>query len=195
MRIYEELFIVDPNATDEEIDAIVAQVEGIITEAGGTIDKVDRWGKRRLAYTVKKRDEGYYILVQFSSADAQMVRELERRLRVHEQVLKYLTVRIDEKLKWLEKKKKQREKRAKRRPQVAPPPPAAAKPQAPGAAIPGKPNPGQASEPKPSPEPESKPESKPEPKPEPEPSPKPEAEVTSEPTPVEESKPDNQGGE
>ena len=138
MRIYEELFIVDPNAPDEEIDAIVAQVEGIITEAGGKIDKVDKWGKRRLAYKVKKHDEGYYILIQFS-ADAATVYEVERRLRVHELVLKYLTVRIDEKLKWLEKRKQQREKRAKRKPQVAAPPPPAAAPAEPAAAVPGKP--------------------------------------------------------
>ena len=137
MRIYEELFIVDPNAEDDEIDAVIAQAEGIITEAGGKIDKVDKWGKRRLAYQVKKRAEGFYVLMQFS-ADAQIVRELERRLRVHELVLKYLTVRIDEKLKVLEKKKKQREKRAKRKPQMAPPSPASA-PSGPAPAVPGKP--------------------------------------------------------
>jgi len=140
MRIYEELFIVDPNATDEEVDAVVAQVEEVITEAGGTIDKVDKWGKRKLAYRINKREEGIYILMQFS-VEATAIREIERRLRVGEQVLKYITVRIDEKLKWLEKRKKIREKRAARRPapQQAPAPAAVADEAAPAHAAPGAP--------------------------------------------------------
>ena len=121
MRIYEELFIVDPDATDEQIDGVVGQIEEIVTGAGGKIDKVDKWGVRKLAYRIKKREEGCYVLVQFSS-DAKAVREIERRLRVGELVLKYLTVRIDEKMKWLEKRKKIREKRAARRPKPAPAP-------------------------------------------------------------------------
>ena len=100
MRIYEELFILDPKAADEQIDSVVAQIEETVKGAGGAIDKVEKWGVRRLAYRVQKRDEGYYVLVQFSSG-AKAVREIERRLRVDENVLKYLTVRIDEKLKWL----------------------------------------------------------------------------------------------
>jgi small subunit ribosomal protein S6 len=116
MRIYEELFILDPKAPDEVVDAVVGQIEDVVTSGGGKIDKVDRWGVRKLAYRVKKREEGLYILVQFTAA-AETVRELERRLRVDENVLKYITVRIDEMLKWLEKRKKIREKRAARKPQ------------------------------------------------------------------------------
>ncbi len=123
MRIYEELYIAKPDATDEEIDAFNGQLEGIIKQAGGTIDKVDKWGVRRLAYRVQKKSEGYYVLIQFSAA-AEVVREVERRLRVTDMVLKYLTVRIDEKLKWLEKRKKARAKRAARRPAPAAAPPA-----------------------------------------------------------------------
>jgi len=96
MRIYEELFIVDPKATEEQIDGVIGQIEEFVREAGGTIDKVDKWGIRKLAYRINKREEGYYVLVQFS-AGAETIRELERRLRVEELVLKYLTVRIDEK--------------------------------------------------------------------------------------------------
>ncbi len=179
MRIYEELFIVDPTAEDEVIDALIAQVEGIITEAGGKIDKVDKWGKRRLAYRVKKQDEGFYVLIQFS-ADAKIVRELERRLRVHELVMKYLTVRIDEKLKWLEKKKKQREKRAKRKPPVTAPPPAT--PAGPAAAVPGKPKAEAKDEAKAEPKAEQKDEAKAEAKVEPKDEAKaePKAEVESE---------------
>jgi small subunit ribosomal protein S6 len=58
MRIYEELFIIKPDATEEEIDQVTEQMQGVITTAGGTIDKVDKWGKRRLAYRVEKHREG-----------------------------------------------------------------------------------------------------------------------------------------
>ena len=95
-----------------------------VLTTGGTIDKVDKWGVRRLAYRVAKKGEGYYILIQFR-AEAQLVKEVERRLRVTDSVIKYLTVRIDEKLKWLEKRKKAREKRAARRPAPPVAPPAA----------------------------------------------------------------------
>ena len=115
MRIYEELFIVRPDATDEEVDPLIEQLKGVITHAGGTVDKTEKWGMRRLAYRVIKFTEGQYILFQFT-AQAPTVKELERRLRVNDLVIKFLTVRIDEKLKRIEKRKKQREKRAARKP-------------------------------------------------------------------------------
>jgi small subunit ribosomal protein S6 len=116
MRIYEELFILRPDSTEEEVDAMVEQVKSIVTNAGGTIDKEEKWGVRKLAYKVQKRAEGYYILIQFSTAAASTVHEIERRLRVSDAVMKFITVRIDEKLKRLEKRKKAREKRAHRKP-------------------------------------------------------------------------------
>ena len=115
MRIYEELFIVRPDATDEEVDPLIEQLKGVITHAGGTVDKTEKWGMRRLAYRVIKFTEGQYILFQFTAL-APTVKELERRLRVNDLVIKFLTVRIDEKLKRIEKRKKQREKRAARKP-------------------------------------------------------------------------------
>lgn len=129
MRIYEELFIVRPDASEEEIDAVIGQLENAVSTQGGAVDKTDKWGVRKLAYRVQKRTEGYYVLMQFS-APAEAVKEVERRLRVSDDVLKYLTVRIDEKLKWLEKRKKAREKRAARKPQAAAPSPAPAGPPA-----------------------------------------------------------------
>ena len=119
-RIYENLFIVKPDATEEEVDHLVEQMSKHVTTAGGTVDKVDKWGKRRLAYRVDKHREGSYVLMQFT-ADASVVKEFERRLRVQDAVIKFLTVRIDETLKRLDKRKKEREKRAHRRP--APPAP------------------------------------------------------------------------
>jgi small subunit ribosomal protein S6 len=122
-RIYEELFIVKPDAPEEEIDQFIEQLTALIAKTGGTVDKVDKWGKRRLAYRVDKYREGFYVLLQFT-ADAASVKELERRLRVTDSVIKFITVRIDETLKRLDKRKKEREKRAARKPVIAAPAPA-----------------------------------------------------------------------
>jgi len=119
MRIYEELFIVKPDAPDEEVDAFVEQLRTQLTTAGATVDKLEKWGKRRLAYKVDKYREGAYVLVQFSGGP-DLVKELERRLRVSDLVLKFITVRIDQTLKRLDKRKKERDKRAARRPVPAP---------------------------------------------------------------------------
>ncbi len=117
MRIYEELFIVKPDTVEEEIDKAVEQLRQFITGKGGEVDKVDKWGVRKLAYRIRKQHEGFYVLVQFH-ASPELVREIERRLRVSDIVMKCLTVRIDEKLKKIEKRKKQREARAARKPAV-----------------------------------------------------------------------------
>ena len=105
MRIYEELFIVRAETTEEELDPIIEQIKGIVTASGGTLDKTEKWGIRKLAYRIAKQAEGQYVLLQFT-AKADTVRELERRLRVNDAVIKFLTVRIDEKLKRIEKRKK-----------------------------------------------------------------------------------------
>lgn len=138
MRIYEELFIVRPDATEEQIDAYVEQLSQTITSAGGTVDKVEKWGVRKLAYRVEKRSEGFYVLIQFTAGPT-VAKELERRMRVTDLVIKFITVRIDEKLKKIEKRRKAREKRAKRRPA-----PAAVTPAVPAAApaMPASPAPG-----------------------------------------------------
>lgn len=144
MRVYEELFIMRPETTEEDSDAYVNQVKELITAGKGTVEKVDKWGLRKLAYRVAKCSEGNYILIVFS-APSELVREVERRMRVTDSVIKFLTVRIDEKMKKIEKRKKARDKRAARKP----PPPAAPSipgilgiPAAPAAAMPGAPAPG-----------------------------------------------------
>jgi small subunit ribosomal protein S6 len=141
MRIYENLFIVKPDATEEEIDGLIEQLSKNVTTSGGTIDKVDKWGKRRLAYRVEKQREGFYVLMQFT-AEASTVHEFERRLRVQDSIIKFLTVRIDETLKRLDKRKKEREKRAHRRPQAAAPQPSLAQAMLGGAAEGSHPLPG-----------------------------------------------------
>src|SRR5579862_9655867 len=141
MRIYEELFIAKPDAPEEEVDQFIEQMKGVVANAGGTVDKVDKWGKRRLAYRIDKYREGAYILFQFTSSP-ETVKELERRLRVSDLVIKFITVRIDQTMKRLEKRKKDRDKRAAKRASAAPP---ASAPGAPahamesGSAIPGLP--------------------------------------------------------
>ena len=114
MRIYEIMFIVRPEVPDEELDRIIAQFEGVVTSTGGTVQKAEKWGRRRLAYDVKKCREGHYLLFTIES-DPPTVREFERRLKVSDQVIKFMTVRVDLDLKRLAKKKKKREERAARR--------------------------------------------------------------------------------
>jgi small subunit ribosomal protein S6 len=139
MRIYEELFIVKPDAPEEEVEAFVQQVKELIGNGNGTIEKEEKWGVRKLAYRIQKYNEGVYVLIQFS-APSDLVKEVERRMRVTDMVIKFITVRIDEKAKKIEKRKKARAKRAARKPAapVAPAAPAAEPaPAAPG--MPGTP--------------------------------------------------------
>ena len=114
MQNYEIMFIVNPNGTEEEIDKINGQLEAVITAGGGKIGKIEKLGKRRLAYLVNKFREGSYVLFTIT-ADGAIVREVERRLRVIDNVIKYLTVRMDEDIKRLDKIKAHRQKRAEKR--------------------------------------------------------------------------------
>jgi small subunit ribosomal protein S6 len=122
MRVYEELFIIKPDTPDEEVEGFIDQIKQVITSGKGTVDKVDNWGVRKLAYKLSKYTEGRYVLVVFSSTP-ELVHEVERRMRVADLVIKFITVRIDEKQKKIDKRKKARDKRAARRPAppVAPP--------------------------------------------------------------------------
>jgi small subunit ribosomal protein S6 len=108
------MFIVNPSSPEEEIDKINSQLEGIITSGGGKIEKIEKMGKRRLAYDVDKHREGYYVLFVIS-ANGEIVKECERRLRVMDAVIKYITVRTDEDARRFEKIKNFRQKRAARR--------------------------------------------------------------------------------
>jgi small subunit ribosomal protein S6 len=114
MRNYEIMFIVNPNASEEEIDKINGQVEGIITSGGGKIEKIEKMGKRRLAYEIDKHREGHYALFVIA-ANGDIVKECERRLRVMDAVIKYITVRTDEEVRRFEKIRNYRQKRAARR--------------------------------------------------------------------------------
>ena len=116
MRIYEIIFILRPEATDKEIEETLSQVTTTVRDGQGVVDKVESWGKRRLAYQVRGQSEGHYILVQYSvGSNAGLPKEIERRLKVTDDVLKYLTVRIDEDLKRLKKIQAKREGRLSRK--------------------------------------------------------------------------------
>src|SRR5215471_17397909 len=114
MRNYEIMFIVNPNASEEEIDKINGQIEGIVTAGGGKVEKLEKMGKRRLAYEVDKNREGHYVLFVIT-ANGDIVKECERRLRVIDAVIKYISVRTDEEARRGEKIKSFRQRRAARR--------------------------------------------------------------------------------
>jgi len=117
-RTYELMFIVRPDMPEEDQDKLLSTLETAVTSSGGAVKKMERMGKRRLAYTVRKFHEGVYLLLVVEGK-GELVHELERRLRVTEPVIKFLTVRIDEEQKRLDKIKKIRDARRK-----APPAPA-----------------------------------------------------------------------
>jgi small subunit ribosomal protein S6 len=111
-RIYELMFIVRPDMTDEDLDKLISTLQSAVPASGGTVKSVEKMGKRRLAYTVRRFHEGIYVLL-IVEGGGPVIHELERRLRVTEPVIKFLTVRIDEEQKRLEKIKKLREARKK----------------------------------------------------------------------------------
>ncbi len=103
-RTYEVMFIVRPDLTDEDLDKLVSTLETQVGNAGGTIKSVDKMGKRRLAYEVRTFTDGMYVLFTIEGEGA-LIKEVERRLRVTEQVIKFITVRVDEEQKRLAKVK------------------------------------------------------------------------------------------
>jgi small subunit ribosomal protein S6 len=129
MRNYEIIFIVRPDVPEEDVDKLIAQMEGVVAGAGGKLEKVEKLGRRRLAYRVRKQREGFYVLFQLQGS-GDTVKEFERRLKVIDSVIKYLSVRIDEDLERAEKFKalraKQESKKRRSKPAVAPPPQPAA---------------------------------------------------------------------
>jgi small subunit ribosomal protein S6 len=132
-RTYELMFIVRPDMTDEDLDKLISTLQSAVPAAGGNVIKVEKMGKRRLAYTVRRFHDGIYVLLVVEGGGA-VIHELERRLRVTEPVIKFLTVRTDEEQKRLAKIKALRDARKK----VSAQPPAAAEeaPAAPPAEAP-----------------------------------------------------------
>ena len=114
MRKYEIMFIVRPDIADEDLDKLVTTMETNVKNAGGTLVSTDRMGKRRLAYEVRRFREGNYFLLNVEGPGS-AIAEIERRMRVTEQIIKFMTVRTDEEQQRLDKIKKLRDSRQKGR--------------------------------------------------------------------------------
>jgi small subunit ribosomal protein S6 len=112
-RTYEIMFIVRPDVDEAEMDKLIETFSGYITTGGGSIKSTEKMGRRRLAYTVKKFNDGFYVLL-IVEAPASLISEIERRLRVSEQVIKFITVRMDEEDKRVAKIKAHRDAHVKR---------------------------------------------------------------------------------
>lgn len=115
-RQYDLIFICRPDTPEADVDKVIATLEHAAAEKGGKIEAVNKWGRKRMAYRVQKLREGYYVYLVVKSSHGEVVKELERRLKVSDAVMKYLTVRLDEELKRQDKLKRHRERRAARRP-------------------------------------------------------------------------------
>jgi len=94
LRKYETIIVIDSLLKNEEIEGIINKYERFISANGGTIDVVDRWGKRRLAYEIKKRQYGVYVLIRFD-APAAMIKQLDREYRLNESLLRTMTTKLD----------------------------------------------------------------------------------------------------
>ena len=111
-RTYELMFIVRPDMVEEEQDKLISTLETAVTSSGGNVKSVEKMGKRRLAYMVRRFHDGIYVLLTVEGGGG-LIHELERRLRVTEPVIKFITVRIDEEQKRLDKIKAIRDAKRK----------------------------------------------------------------------------------
>jgi small subunit ribosomal protein S6 len=119
-RLYDLIFIARPATPEDEIKKVVSGIETTCAEKGAKIEKTEHWGTRKLAYRVAKHREGIYVYQQIRTTHSELIAELERRLRVQDVVIKYLTVRLDEDIKRQKKLVHKREQRAARRPRRTP---------------------------------------------------------------------------
>ena len=95
MNKYEVVYIIDPAVEEEARKALIDKLNELITGNGGSVDKVEEWGKRRLAYAIDYKTEGYYVLVNFQ-AEAELPRELERNLQISDSVIRYQVIKLIE---------------------------------------------------------------------------------------------------
>ncbi len=93
MRHYETLFIVTPDSSEEDLKAVATKIKGVVSGMNGIVASYDEQGKKKLAYSVKKQNKGYYVLMDYVGS-ADIVSELERNMRLDDRVLKYLTVKL-----------------------------------------------------------------------------------------------------
>ena len=118
-RTYEVMYIVRPDVEEADLDKLIEGFEKNVTDGGGEVKSTEKMGRRRLAYTVRKFNDGFYVLMTVVAAGS-LMGEIERRLRVSEQVIKFITVRTDEEEKRVAKIKKHRDAHVKRSAQPQP---------------------------------------------------------------------------
>ena len=114
-RQYEVVFIVDPTADDDEVTRLTDNLKQIVTDQGGTITKTESMGKRKLAYEILHKTEGSFVLLEVEGSGKEIA-ELERRMRVNDRIIRYITVRVDEDRQRAEKFKAKRARKASKRP-------------------------------------------------------------------------------
>ena len=114
-RIYEVVFIVDPSTQEDDLTRLTDGLQGIVTDQGGTVTKSEVMGRRQLAYRIGRSNEGIYVLFEVEGTGREIA-ELERRMRVSDQVMRYLTVRVDEERRRAEKLRARRSRKAAKRP-------------------------------------------------------------------------------
>jgi len=118
-RTYEVMYIVNPDTADDKIAKLNDAVEKLITKEGGSVVKIDDIGRRRLAYPINKKNEGYYVLFEIEGT-GQEIAELERRMRVNDMIIRFMTVRVDEDRKAAERVRTKRENRLSKRAKFRP---------------------------------------------------------------------------
>jgi small subunit ribosomal protein S6 len=119
VRNYEVVFVAAPTLTGDELDGFIDHIQTVIESKNGKVVKVDNWGKKSLAYKIRKYREGYYVVLSIEG-DGQAITELERRFRVTDTILRFISIRTDEDLKRSEKIKAARQKKSSRQPPGAP---------------------------------------------------------------------------
>jgi small subunit ribosomal protein S6 len=113
-RKYELVYVVSPDATDEQVTDLHTQVEAIVQRMGGQLEKTENWGRRKLAYEIGRHKEGTYVL-EVINGGGDLMKEIDRRLRVTDLVIRHLTVRVDEEQGVIERMRSQRTETSRRR--------------------------------------------------------------------------------
>jgi small subunit ribosomal protein S6 len=113
-RQYELVYILPPDTTDQQVTELHGQVEGVVSRLNGTIEKTENWGRRRLAYEIAHQKEGVYVL-DVINGSGELMKELDRRLRVMDQVIRHMVVRVDEEKKVVERTRTKRQSDSERR--------------------------------------------------------------------------------
>jgi small subunit ribosomal protein S6 len=113
-RQYELVYILPPDTTDEQAGELHQQIEGVVSKMNGVIEKTENWGRKRLAYEIARHKEGVYVL-EVINGGGELMKELDRRLRVMEQVVRHMIVRVDEEKKVVDRTRTKRQSESERR--------------------------------------------------------------------------------